>query len=195
MEDKHILHLLWNRAESAISALAEKFGKGLYRLAMNILSVHHDAEEAVNDTYLALWNTIPPQKPDPLSAYVYRVGKNTALKKLRHNTAQKRSGYLVSLDELSECIATGTLEEEIDARFLGQAIDRFLDTVSKENRVLFLRRYWFGDSLTELSEAFHISQNTASVRLHRIRTQLYAYLIKEGYFHDHEADRSHGADQ
>ena len=155
---------------------------------MNILSVHHDAEEAVNDTYLALWNTIPPQRPDPFSAYVYRVGKNTALKKLRHNAAQKRSSYTVSLDELSECIAAGTLEDEIDARLLGRAIDRFLDTVSKENRVLFLRRYWFGDSLTELAETFQISQNTASVRLHRIRTQLHTYLIKEGYFYDQETD-------
>lgn len=184
MEDTQILQLLWQRAEAAISALAQKFGKELYRLAMNILSIHQDAEEVVNDTYLALWNTIPPQRPDPLCAYVYRVGKNTALKKLRENTAQKRSSYTVCLEELSECIATGTLEEEIDARFLGHAIDRFLDTLSKENRILFLRRYWFGDSIPQLSEEFLISENTVSVRLHRIRTQLHTYLIKEGYIHD-----------
>lgn len=188
MEDMQIITLLWNRAEAAISALAQKFGKGLYRLAMNILCVHQDAEEAVSDTYLALWNTIPPQKPDPLSAYVYRVGKNTALKKLRQSNAQKRSGYTVCLDELSDCIAAGTLEDEIDARLLGRAIDRFLDTLSKENRVLFLRRYWFGDSVEELANAFHLTPNSTSVRLHRIRSQLRTYLIKEGFVYDEKAD-------
>lgn len=102
MDDKTILQLLWQRAEQALTALAENYGKGLYHLAMNILNCHRDAEEAVNDTYLSLWNAIPPAKPDPLSGYVYRVGRNTALKRLRENTALKRcSKYDVSLDELA----------------------------------------------------------------------------------------------
>jgi len=184
MDDKNIIRLLWERAEAALRALADKFGKGLHRLAMNILGVPQDAEEAVNDTYLALWNTIPPQNPDPLSAYVYRVGKNTALKKLRDNTVQKRSAYTLSLEELSGCLSAGTLEDEIDARLLGHAIDSYLESTGKENRVMFLRRYWFGDSIADIAQTFRLSQNATTVRLHRIRSQLRAYLVKEGYLHD-----------
>ena len=135
MDDKKILRLLWKRAEAAISALAEVYGKGLHRLAMNILHSHRDAEETVNDTYLAIWHAIPPAKPDPLSAYVYRTGRNTALKRLRENTALKRcSQYDASLDELSSFLSGNTLEEAYDAILLGQCIDRFLDTLNRQNR-------------------------------------------------------------
>lgn len=183
MDDRKIISLLWERAEQALSALAARFGTGLHRMAMNILGDHSDAEEAVNDTYLALWNTIPPQKPDPLTAYVYRVGKNTALKKYRENTAQKRdSRYDLSLDELSECVAGATLEEQLDARLLGCAIDRFLSLQTRQSRILFLRRYWFGDSVKELAALYSLSPGSISVRLSRLRNELRAYLTKEGFF-------------
>lgn len=182
MEDTTILQLLWQRAERALSALAEKYGKGLHRLAMNILNSRQDAEETVNDTYLSLWNAIPPAKPDPLSGYVYRVGRNTALKRLRENTALKRcSRYDVSLDELAGTLSGNTLEEEYDAVLLGQCIDRFLDTLSRQNRRIFLRRYWFGDSIEALAREESLSPNSLSVRLHRLRRQLKDYLIKEGF--------------
>lgn len=182
MEDKKIITLLWQRTESAIDALASKFGNRLMRTAINILSDPQDAEEAVNDTYLALWNAIPPAQPDPLSAYVYKTGKNQALKLLRQKTAGKRnSSYDVSLDELSDILTGDTLEEQIDAQLLGQAIDRFLDTLSKDDRVLFLRRYWFGDSVADLARSRRSSAGSISVRLHRIRTQLKDYLYKEGF--------------
>ncbi len=183
MEDKKIITLLWQRAEQALELLAKKFGAGLHRLAMNILGNHPDAEESVNDTYLALWNTIPPEKPDPLTAYVYRVGKNTALKKLRQNTAQKRdSRYDVSLDELSECVAGCSLEDEFDARLLGRAIDRFLSSQTQQNRIIFLRRYWFGDSVQEIAALYAMSPGSVSVRLNRLRESLKEYLTKEGFF-------------
>ena len=186
MEDKKILELLWNRAEAALEALAKKFGRRLLYTAMNILGNPQDAEEAVNDTYMALWNTIPPEKPDPLAGYVHRTGRNVALNKRRHLTAQKRnSQYDVSLDELAGILPAPSFEDLLDARALGQAIDRFLDTIHRENRILFLRRYWFGDSVKELAHTFGMSENTVSVRLSRIRTQLKAYLIeKEGFFHE-----------
>lgn len=186
MEDKKILELLWNRIESALDALANKFGRRLLYTAMNILGNPQDAEEAVSDTYMALWNTIPPEKPDPLAGYVHRTGRNIALNKRRHLTAQKRSSqYDVSLEELAGFLPAPSFEEMLDARALGQAIDRFLDTISRENRILFLRRYWFGDSVKELSHTFGMSENTVSVRLSRLRTQLKTYLIeKEGYFHE-----------
>ncbi len=193
MEDKKILELLWNRISSAIDALAAKYGQRLYLTAMNILGNHHDAEETVNDTYLALWNAIPPQRPDPLAGYVHRTGRNIALKRLRSDSAQKRnSSYDLSLDELADVIPGDTLEDLLDARELGRAIDRFLDTLSQQNRVIFLRRYWFGDSVMDLANSQALTPNAMTVRLSRLRAQLKDYLIKEGFFDEtQKAGRSY----
>ena len=183
MEDREIIHLLWNRSERGIDALKTKFGKTLYRIALNILEDHHDAEEAENDTYLALWNTIPPAKPYSLPPYIYKVGRNTALKHLRIRSAEKRqSRYDLSLDELSDIIPAGTLEEMIDAKALGNTISVFLDTLEQEERVLFVRRYWFGDEISVLAKAFSLTVNNTSVKLHRIRAKLKDYLYKEGFW-------------
>lgn len=183
MDDIKIIRLLWDRAESAIEALAQRFGQRLLHMARNILGNHEDAEETVSDTYLAVWNTIPPQKPSPLAAFVYKIGRNLALKRYRTNTAAKRDGtYDLSLDELAGCIPGPALEETVEARELGRAIDAFLDTLSTDNRNIFLRRYWFGDSVKEVARAFDLSQNAATVRLSRIRAQLKEYLIREGYY-------------
>lgn len=183
MDDRKIIALLWQRAEQAIEALAQKFGAGLHRLALNILGSRQDAEETVNDTYLAVWNTVPPRQPDPLSAYVYRIGKNTALKKHRDNSAQKRdSRYDVSLDELAGCLAGCSLEEEWQARELGRAIDRFLANQTEQNRIIFLRRYWFGDSVKEIAGLYAVTAGSVSVRLNRLRDGLKDYLIKEGFY-------------
>ena len=183
MEDRKLIGLLFDRSEQAITCLVQRFGSRLYATAYNILNSREDAEEAVSDTYLALWNTIPPEKPDPLAGYVYRTGRNIAMKKLRFLRAQKRSSqYDISLDELSAVLSSGNLEDTLDARELGLAIDRFLDTLPKQSRILFLRRYWFGDSVKQLSKDFSLTENTVSVRLSRIRTQLKIYLTKEGFF-------------
>ncbi len=185
MEDKKIIELLWNRIEAALEAIAKKFGKRLLYTAMNILGNPQDAEEAVNDTYMALWNAIPPEKPDPFAGYVHKTGRNVALKKYRYLTADKRNTqYDVSLEELAGILPGPSFEELIDARELGHAIDRFLDAVSKENRILFLRRYWFGDSVKQLAKALAMTENTVSARLSRLRAQLKAYLIREGVFHE-----------
>lgn len=183
MEDRKLIALFFERSEQAITALTLRFGNRLYATAYNILNSREDAEEAVSDTYLALWNAIPPEKPDPLAGYVYRTGRNIALKKLRFLRAQKRSSqYDISLDELSSVLSSGNLEDAIDARELGLVIDQFLTTLPKQSRILFLRRYWFGDSVKQLSKDFSLTENTVSVRLSRIRTQLKTYLIKEGFF-------------
>lgn len=183
MEDKKIIELLWLRVESAIEALAQRFGRRLWQLAMNILDSPQDAEESVNDTYLAVWNAIPPHQPDPLAGFVYKIGRNTALNKLRSISALRRcANYDVSLDELAGCIPAPAMEETISARMLGQAIDAFLDTVSRETRVIFLRRYWFGDSVKVISQNLGMKESTVSVRLHRTREQLRHYLSKEGLF-------------
>ena len=183
MEDRHIIELLFARAESAIDALAIKFGKRLLSLSLNILHSYQDAEECVNDTYLVLWNNIPPERPDPLSAYTYRIGRNTALKKLRSNTTQKRNScYDLSLDELAECIADDALWDTLDARQLGRCIDQFLSKQTYENRSIFIKRYWYGDSVKQIAKDTGIQEGTVSVRLNRIRSALRYYLNKEGYF-------------
>ena len=182
MEDKQIISLLWQRNEDAIAALNEKFGRRLQHLAGNILSSDADAQECVNDTYLALWNTIPPQRPEPLAPFVLRLCKNIAISRLRTVTAQKRSGYEVALEELSEVIGTDTLEDTLSARELGQAIDRFLGTLKQQDRVIFLRRHWYGDSVQEIAQRLDLRESTVSVHLHRTRNKLKTYLIKEGLY-------------
>ncbi len=183
MEDKRIVDLLWERSREAIPALAQRFGGRLQRTAMNILGNPEDAEEAVNDTYLALWDAIPPQRPDPLEGYVYRTGRNVARKKLRFQSAQKRMGsYDLSLDELSDILPGESIEDILDARALGQAIDRFLATLSKSDRILFLRRYWFGDRVKDLARERFTTENALSVRLSRLRQKCKDHLIKEGFF-------------
>jgi len=181
-EDKKIIKLLFARAENAISELSARFGKQLHRIAYNILENPMDTEECVNDTYFALWNAIPPVSPDPLAPYVYRTGRNTALKRLHRDTAGKRDGrYDVSLDELGECLPGENMEQVINARELGRAMNRFLESKSKESRYIFIRRYWFGDSVGEIAKELRMQENAVYVRLNRIRNSLKEYLVKEGY--------------
>lgn len=182
MEEREILSLLLQRHEEAISALQALYGHRLQRLARNILPTDADAQECVNDTYLALWNTIPPQRPDPLMPYILRVCKNIAVSRLRHFTAQKRGGYEVALDELSEAIGSDNLEQALSAQELGRAIDIFLDTLRREDRFVFLRRHWYGDSVQEIARCLDKSESSISARLHRIRSKLKTYLIKEGLY-------------
>ncbi len=176
MDDDLILQLLWTRAENAIDAMIRQFGSRLMRTARNFLGAE-DAEECVNDTYLAVWNAIPPKKPQPLTPYVLRTGRNIALNRLRSLTAKKRSAYEVSLDELAGCIASPAMS----GRLLGQALAAYLGTLSRDNRVLFMRRYWFGDSVKDIAADFSMRENTVSVRLNRIRDGLRTYLTEEGY--------------
>lgn len=177
-----ILSLLLDRSEEAIGAMAARFGNRLMATAMHILGIREDAEETVSDTYLAVWNAVPPQEPVPLDPFVYRVGRNLALKRLGYLSAQKRScPYELSLSELEASIPGSALEDIADARELGRTIDRFLGTLPGESRAMFLRRYWFGDSVKEIAAAFALRENTVTVRLGRTRERLRTYLQKEGY--------------
>lgn len=182
MEDKKIMLLLWNRAERALDAMAKKYGGRLYRTARNILTRHEDAEESVNDTYMAVWNAIPPQRPDPLEGYVYRTGRYIALDRLKYLTAEKRnSRYELSLEELEGCIPTRALEDTVDAIWLGKAINNYLETLNETNRSIFLRRYWYGDEVKTIARDLELRANTVAVRLSRMRDGLHDHLEKEGY--------------
>lgn len=182
MEDQKIIDLFFLRSEMAVTELAKKYGMVCKKLAFHILNSREDAEECVNDAYLALWNKIPPNRPDPLQTYLCRIVRNLAIKKYRANTAEKRNSfYDMSLEELTECIpARETVEDHWDAKELGKHLDVFLDTLDQKSRILFLRRYWFSESLAELASEFHITEHNAAVRLSRIRAKLRNYLSKEG---------------
>lgn len=182
MEDQKIIELFFARSELAIQALAAKYEKLLYKISFHILQDSEDVAECLNDTYLGVWNAIPPARPNPLSAFVCKITRNLSLKKYRANTAAKRDASMdMSLEELEPCIPTPSAEEEWSAKELGRAINRFVDTLDKENRVLFVRRYWFADAVGDIAKDLQISENLASVRLKRIRKQLKKFLEQEGY--------------
>ena len=182
MEDIQIIELFFERSEQAIVELSAKYGAVCRRVADNILNDRLDAEECVNDAYLGVWNTIPPERPDPLVSYVCRIVRNLALKKYHGNTAQKRnSTYDVALDEIAECIPSrSSVEDEVEAGEVARMIDRFLETLERPDRILFVRRYWHADSIEELAALFQRSRHYVSVRLSRIRKALGQYLKKEG---------------
>jgi RNA polymerase sigma-70 factor (ECF subfamily) len=182
MEDQEIIELFLARSERAITGLQGKYENQLMQIAWNILNDRFDAEECVNDAYLAVWNTIPPQKPDPLLTYVCHIVRNLSLKRYHANHAQKRnSQYDVALDELDECVRSkSTVESEYAVKELAGEINRFLSTLSRENRIIFVRRYWFSDSIADIAKMFNTSSKNISLRLLRVRQGLKKYLEKEG---------------
>lgn len=181
MDDSKIIALFFARSEQAIKALAAKYGKLLFRIARSITGDDGKSDECVNDTYLGTWNAIPPASPNPLSPYVCRIARNLALKRVRHDTAERRNNaYDLSMEELAECIPAPSAEEVWTSEQLGKLLNRFLSTLSSRDQVIFTRRYWFGDSVQEVARAVGMRAGSVSVRLSRIRTQLRAYLEKEG---------------
>lgn len=177
MDDRALIQMLFDRAEAVFDGLAQRFGRRLTLTALNILNSTEDAEECVNDTYLAIWNAIPPAKPDPLAPYVYRTGKNIALNRLRARNTQKRGGYELSLEELSACVPAPSPDLE-----LGRGLNDWLGTLPQKDRVIFLRRHWFGDSINDIAQGMRMTESAVSVRLHRLKNQLKIYLTKEGYY-------------
>lgn len=177
MDDKQIISLFFERSEQAITELSQKYGDLCMKIARSILNDHQDAEECVNDAYLGAWNSIPPQSPDPLRAYICRIVRNHSLKKLRANTALKRgSQFEVSLSELEDCISGSSLDEQLAVSELTAQINAFLSALPRDDRVMFVKRYWFSESLSEIADTFAITENNASVRLSRIRGKLHQHL-------------------
>jgi len=182
LDDKKIIELFYERSEQAITELSKKYGLLCEKIADNILNNHLDAEECVNDAYLAVWNTIPPQNPDSLVSYVCRIVRNQAIKKYHENTALKRNSiYDTSLNELEEVLpSSASVEGELEAKEVSAMIDRFLETLDKQSRTMFIRRYWYSDSIEEIALSFKTSKHYISVRLSRIRKALKKHLVKEG---------------
>ena len=182
MDDDKIVDLFYERSEEAIVELSKKYGAACLKIARNILKNNSDAEECVNDAYYGAWNTIPPQNPRPLFTYLYRIVRNLSIKRFHKNTAQKRNSfYDVSLDELEDCFPDATtVEDEVNVNETSHLIDIFLDCLDKQNRVMFVRRYWFSDSVSDIAKRFNMSNHAVTVRLSRTREKLRAFLIQKG---------------
>ena len=182
MKDHEIIALFFERSERAITELINKYGAAIKNVASNILKDAQDAEEAVSDTYLTVWNRIPPTRPKYLGAYSCRIARNLSLKRFYANTAEKRNSYYdVALDELEETIpALSTVESTYDAKELTGYLNRFLKNLSKDDRYLFMRRYWYGDRIRDIAENLNVTPHSASVRLFRLRQKLLILLKKEG---------------
>ena len=182
MEDSQIVDLFFERSEQAISELDKKYGAAVKKTAANILHSQQDAEECANDTFLAVWESIPPHRPEPLVSYVCRIARNLAVSKLRSETAQKRNRSLdLVLDELEEFIPSAlSVEADYDYKEIVEEINRFLSTLDYNDRFLFVRRYWFADSVKEISAAMNERESRISMRLFRLREKLRKTLKKEG---------------
>ena len=182
MEDTAIIQLFFQRAEQAIVEVQQKYGSFCRTVAMNLLQQKEDAEECVNDTWQAAWQRIPPENPRMLGAFLGRITRNLAISRFRKNTAQMRSeGLTVLLSELEHCVPSSqSTEEAVDSILLGDYISKWLETLSADDRALFLRRYWFGESLRELSREVGTGEGHLAQKLYRLRLQLKKELEKEG---------------
>lgn len=183
-EDEKIIEMFFERSEQGIRELDTKYGKFLHKISYNILNNQQDAEECVNDAYLGAWNTIPPAKPDPLLTYICKIVRNISLKVYYKNTVAKRNSvYTIAMDEIEACVASSnTVEAKFEAKELAQIIESFLDTLTTENRVIFMRRYWFSDSCKDIAEFVGLTEKNVSVRLTRIRQKLKSYLAEREVF-------------
>lgn len=183
MEDRLIVDLYWNRCENAIAETNHKFGRYCFKIAFNILADEYDSEECVNDTYLKVWETIPPAKPNKLAAFLGKITRNLALNRLKHNNTLKRGGGQVTLalDELSECVpdnddAFSRMEDKV----LSELLDRFLEGLSAENRKIFVKRYFEFAGVGDIAAFYSITESKVKMSLHRTRSKLKQYLEKEG---------------
>lgn len=183
MEDSEIVELFWLRAENAISEAAKKHGTYLNYIAFHILQNPQDSEECVNDTYLKAWETMPPRRPSRLSIFLGKITRNLSLNRLKHDTAQKRGAGQLSyaLDELRECAAAQPeLERMGDRELIVSALNQFLSSLPKRDRMVFVRRYWYFASISEIAKEYGLRQSNVKTILSRARAKLKATLETEG---------------
>ena len=182
MEDSKIIELYIKRDENAIVKTKERYGKRLRALAFRILRDSEDAEECENDTYLKAWRSIPPQEPLYLFAYLSKICRNNALHKLEWSQAEKRSAEIVKLtDELAICIPDRSSMQKFEEIELGEIISAFLRTVSQEDRIIFVRRYYLSEPISDITTALGVSSSKVKSSLFRTRNKLKKFLSKEEY--------------
>lgn len=183
MDDNQIIDLYWARSENAITETANKYGPYCHTVAYNILKNNEDSEECVNDTYQKAWDTIPPQRPQILRAFLGKITRNLSLNRYEKRMAEKRGAGQVALalEELSECLPSANrVEQEVDDMALTQLLNSFLASLPTDTRKIFMRRYWYLDSIKEIAAAFSISESKVKTTLFRTRNKLKLLLEKEG---------------
>lgn len=183
LDDGRIIELFWTRSESAISETAGKYGAYCTKIAHNILNNREDADECVNDTYLNVWKAIPPKRPERFACFLGAITRNLSLNKYKSRKALRRGGdeVVFLLSELEECIPAGTnVEQEYDAQETAEALNAFLETLEESARIVFVRRYWYGDSVSDIAERFRMSESKVKSMLFRTRGKLRQRLEKGG---------------
>ena len=183
MEDKQIVDLYWARSESAITETEKKYGRYCHYIAYRILENDEDAKEVVNDTYLKTWNTVPPNRPDPLKPYVGMISRQLSLDRYEEYHAQKRGGQvMLVLDELAECIPDSNSGADIgESIALSDALTRFLRDLPQRTRSIFVRRYFYMSSVREIAKDFSMKESNVTMHLLRTRKKLEHFLKKEGF--------------
>ena len=184
MTDEKIVELYWERSEEAIKETDKQYGRYFHYIAKEILHDEEDAKEIVNDTYLKAWNSIPPEKPHPLKAFLGRITRQLSLNRLEQINAQKRGGgqHFLALDELAECIPDGSAGEDLASNIdLTDTINRFLKGLPVEQRQVFINRYWYMSSISDIATSFGVSESKVTSILFRVRKKLKDHLIKEGF--------------
>ncbi len=186
LDDNKIIDMFFMRNERAITETDKKYGRYCYSIAYNILFSSTESEETVNDTYLGVWNSIPPQKPSVFSAFLGKITRNLSIDRYRKMTAEKRGGgeITIILSELSECVKNNdsTPEKNFEMKQLTETVNLFIASLKKTERKMFICRYWYGDSVKSISKQFGFSESKVKSMLFRTRNKLKAVLEEEGYF-------------
>ena len=182
MSDDDIIEMLFARFEKSIEEIDKKYGKKCRRMALEILGNEQDAEECVNDAYLAVWNKVPPERPDPFSTFLYRILKNVSFKKKRSNERQKRKCiYEQATEEMAETLASSeTVESALESKEIEKIVNEFLASLTLNNRVAFVRRYWYLENCNEIAKSLGLSEKNVTVMLTRTRKKLKSYLEERG---------------
>ena len=180
MDDNRIIELYFARDERAIEETKASYGRLIYSVALAILDSHPDSEECENDTYLAAWNAIPPERPHSLSAYLSGLARNISISRYRAAHADKRGGgeVVLSLHELNECLPA---PNETDTATLAAALNRFLASLGEQERIIFVLRYWRCDSIGQISRRYGFGQSKVKMMLSRTRDKLRKFLEQEGF--------------
>lgn len=185
MEDSGIIDLYWARQERALEETDRKYGSYCWTIAHNILRSREDTEECVNDTWLKAWNAMPPQRPRILSSFLGKITRNLSLDRYKASRTGKRGGgrVTVALEELEQCLpSSANVEQALADAELARVIDRFLRGLPEKECCIFMRRYWYVDSMQEIARRYHLSEGTVKSSLHRTRNKLRAYLEQEGVY-------------
>lgn len=184
MDDQSIVALFWDRSEQAIAETDRKYGAYCYSIAYHALANNEDAEESVSDTYMAAWNQLPPHRPAILATFLGKITRRISINRWKaKNTAKRGGGQItLTLEELDNCVdGKQDIEANSDARELSACLNRFLDSLPKDERDIFLRRYWFFDSIAVIAESYGFTQSKVTSMLHRMRGKLRKQLEKEGF--------------